>query len=86
MPLGILGNKIGMTQILDESGNMVPVTILRAGPCTVTQIKTIETDGYEAIQLGYAQVSSKVLTPRIRVSQIANAQKKQRHRFSSLKR
>jgi large subunit ribosomal protein L3 len=62
MPLGILGNKIGMTQILDESGNMVPVTILRAGPCTVTQIKTIETDGYEAIQLGYAQVSSKVLT------------------------
>jgi large subunit ribosomal protein L3 len=62
MPLGILGNKIGMTQILDESGNMVPVTILRAGPCTVTQIKTIETDGYEAVQLGYAQVSSKVLT------------------------
>jgi len=61
MPLGILGNKIGMTQIVDELGNLVPVTILRAGPCTVTQIKTVETDGYDAVQLGYAQVSSKVL-------------------------
>lgn len=61
MPLGILGNKIGMTQIVDELGNLVPVTILRAGPCTVTQIKTAETDGYNAVQLGYAQVSSKIL-------------------------
>ena len=61
MPLGILGNKIGMTQIVHELGNLVPVTILRAGPCTVTQIKTAETDGYNAVQLGYAQVSSKIL-------------------------
>ena len=61
MPLGILGNKIGMTQIVDELGNLVPVTILRAGPCTVTQIKTAETDGCNAVQLGYAQVSSKIL-------------------------
>ena len=61
MPLGILGNKIGMTQIVDELGNLVPVTILRAGPCTVTQIKTAETDGYNAVQLGSAQVSSKIL-------------------------
>ncbi len=61
MPLGILGNKIGMTQIVDELGNLVPVTILRAGPCTVSQIKTAETDGYNAVQLGYAQVSSKIL-------------------------
>lgn len=61
MPLGILGNKIGMTQIVDELGNLVPVTILRAGPCTVTQVKTAETDGYNAVQLGYAQVSSKIL-------------------------
>jgi len=66
MPLGILGNKIGMTQIIDEVGNLVPVTILRVGPCTVTQIKTVKTDGYSAVQLGYAHVSSKVLTkPRI---------------------
>ena len=61
MQLGILGNKRGMTQIADELGNLVPVTILRAGPCTVTQIKTAETDGYNAVQLGYAQVSSKIL-------------------------
>lgn len=61
MPLGILGNKIGMTQIVDELGNLVPVTILRAGPCTVTQIKTVETDGYNSVQLGYAQASSKIL-------------------------
>ena len=61
MPLGSLGKKIGMTQIVDELGNLVPVTILRAGPCTVTQIKTAETDGYNAVQLGYAQVSSKIL-------------------------
>nr|YP_003002187.1 50S ribosomal protein L3 [Aureoumbra lagunensis]ACS36899.1 50S ribosomal protein L3 [Aureoumbra lagunensis] len=62
MPLGLLGNKIGMTQIVDERGNMVPVTILRAGPCIVTQIKTVEVDGYEAVQVGYNQVSSKFLT------------------------
>jgi large subunit ribosomal protein L3 len=62
MQLGILGNKIGMTQIIDESGNMVPVTILRAGPCIVTQIKNVGTDGYNAIQLGYGSVSAKVLT------------------------
>ena len=61
MPLGILGNKIGMTQIVDELGNLVPDTIFRAGPCTVPQIKTAETDGYNAVQLGYAQVSSKIL-------------------------
>jgi large subunit ribosomal protein L3 len=61
MPLGILGNKIGMTQIVDELGNLVPVTILRAGPCTVTQIKTVKTDGYDSVQLGYAQASSKIL-------------------------
>ena len=62
MPLGILGNKIGMTQIVDELGNIVPVTILRAGPCTITQVKTTNTDGYNAVQLGYNQISSKFLT------------------------
>ena len=71
MPIGILGNKVGMTQIVDELGNMVPVTILRAGPCIVTQIKTQKTDGYNAIQLGYSQVSSKFLTK----SQIGHLEK-----------
>ena len=59
MSVGILGNKIGMTQIFDEDGNVVPVTIIRVGPCVVTQIKTVETDGYNAIQLGYCQVPKK---------------------------
>jgi large subunit ribosomal protein L3 len=59
---GLLGNKIGMTQIFDESGNIIPVTILKVGPCVVTQIKTKEKDGYNSIQLGYGNVSTKSLT------------------------
>ena len=51
----ILGTKIGMTQIIGEDGVVTPVTILQAGPCTVTQIKTVETDGYNAVQVGYGQ-------------------------------
>jgi len=51
--LGILGNKIGMTQIFDASGDIVPVTIIKVGPCVITQIKTSLIDGYNAIQLGY---------------------------------
>jgi len=58
MAIGLLGNKIGMTQIFDESGNIIPVTIIKVGPCTVTQIKTILKDGYNAIQVGYTEVSS----------------------------
>jgi len=60
--IGLLGNKIGMTQIFDESGNIIPVTILKIGPCVVTQIKTVLTDGYNAIQIGYGAVASKYLT------------------------
>ena len=62
MTIGLLGNKIGMTQIFDESGNIIPVTILKVGPCVVTQIKTILKDGYNAIQIGYGTVSSNFLT------------------------
>jgi len=60
--VGLLGNKIGMTQIFDESGNIVPVTILKIGPCVITQIKTVLTDGYNAIQIGYGVTSSKYLS------------------------
>jgi len=60
--VGLLGNKIGMTQIFDESGNIIPVTILKVGPCVVTQIKTEAKDGYDSIQIGYGNVSSKSLT------------------------
>ncbi len=62
MTVGLLGNKIGMTQIFDESGNIIPVTILKVGPCVVTQVKTEGKDGYNSIQLGYSNVSSKSLT------------------------
>ena len=62
MSIGLLGNKIGMTQIFDESGNIVPVTILKVGPCIVTQIKTETLDGYKAIQVGYSEISNKKLT------------------------
>ena len=62
MSLGLLGNKIGMTQIFDESGNIIPVTILKIGPCVITQIKTVLTDGYSAIKIGYGTVPSKYLT------------------------
>ena len=50
-----LGKKIGMTHIFDESGNVMPVTVIEAGPCTVTQIKTTETDGYNAVQIGFGK-------------------------------
>ena len=62
MNVGLLGNKIGMTQIFDKSGNILPVTILKVGPCVVTQIKTKSKDGYNSIQIGYKNVLSKSLT------------------------
>lgn len=62
MAVGLLGNKIGMTQIFDESGNIIPVTILKVGPCVVTQVKTKSKDGYDSIQIGYGNVSNKALT------------------------
>ena len=58
----IIGKKIGMTQIFDEAGRVVPVTVIEAGPCTVVQKKTAEKDGYEAIQLGYQTVPERKLT------------------------
>jgi large subunit ribosomal protein L3 len=61
MNIGILGTKLGMTQIFDESGLAIPVTIIKAGPCTVTQIKTLDTDGYNSVQLGYLETQSKLL-------------------------
>ncbi|MDQ7030239.1 MAG: 50S ribosomal protein L3 [Ardenticatenia bacterium] len=58
---GILGKKIGMTQIFDENGEVVPVTVIQAGPCYVTQVRTEERDGYRAIQLGFEEVTKKRL-------------------------
>ena len=62
MKKGLIGKKIGMTQIFDEAGKVIPVTVIEAGPCAVTQVKTEETDGYTAVQLGFGDVKEKKLT------------------------
>lgn len=62
MSVGILGTKLGMTQVFDETGKAIPVTVIQAGPCTITQVKTAQTDSYSAIQVGYGDVSQKALT------------------------
>ena len=62
MQKAIIGKKVGMTQIFDETGKVIPVTVVEAGPCVVTQKKTTETDGYEAVQLGFEDVKESKLT------------------------
>ena len=62
MQKALIGKKIGMTQIFDEKGKVVPVTVVEAGPCVVSQVKTVETDGYEAIQMGFGDVKPKHVT------------------------
>ncbi len=59
MQKGIIGKKIGMTQIFDEAGKFIPVTVVEAGPCVVVQKKTVENDGYAAVQLGFGDISEK---------------------------
>ena len=59
---GILGEKLGMTQVFDEHNRMVPVTVVKAGPCVVTQIRTTEKDGYTAVQLAYGQIDPRKVT------------------------
>ncbi len=61
MKKGILAKKIGMTQIFDENGLLIPVTVLEAGPCFVTQVKTVENDGYEAVQVGFGDIREKLV-------------------------
>lgn len=66
MTIGILGTKVGMTQIFDESGFAIPVTVIKAGPCIITQIKNNENEGYNAVQIGYAESSPRKMTkPRL---------------------
>ena len=61
MKNGIIGRKLGMTQIFDEKGNVIPVTVINAGPCTVVRKKTVEKDGYESVQLGFADIAERKL-------------------------
>ncbi len=62
MQKAIIGKKVGMTQIFDETGKVIPVTVIEAGPCTVVQKKTVENDGYESVQLGFEDLADKKLT------------------------
>ena len=59
MAASLLGRKVGMTRLFDEAGNQVPVTVIQAGPCHVSQIKTAESDGYDAIQIGFEDVKGR---------------------------
>ena len=61
MKKAILATKVGMTQIFSEDGTLTPVTVLQAGPCVVTQVKTMENDGYEAVQVGYVDKKDKII-------------------------
>ncbi len=61
MKKGIIGKKIGMTQIFDDNGNVIPVTVIEAGPCVVAQKKTVEKDGYSSVQLGFEDIAEKKL-------------------------
>jgi large subunit ribosomal protein L3 len=73
----LLGKKVGMTQVYDESGKLLPVTVIQAGPCVVMQVKTTETDGYNAIQLGFDDVkSSRRNNPQVGHAQKADAKPK----------
>ena len=74
MKKAILGTKVGMTQIFNEDGVLVPVTVVQAGPCVVTQVKTVENDGYEAVQVGFVDKKDKI------VSKDANGKKEIRNR------
>lgn len=83
MPVGLLGRKIGMTQVFNEQGQAVPVTVIEAGPCVVTQVRTAERDGYEAVQLGFADKPRRLASraERGHVAQISG--KRQRSRQSA---
>jgi len=60
--IGLIGKKVGMTQLFDEKGDGIPVTVIAAGPCTITEVRTVERDGYQAVQLGYGAVKERRMT------------------------
>lgn len=82
MAIGILGRKVGMTQLYDEAGEVVPVTVIEAGPCDVLQVRTVERDGYEAIQLGFADKPRRLATRSVR-GHVAKLESKRSKKRSS---
>ena len=73
MKKAILTTKVGMTQIFDENGVLIPVTVLQAGPCVVTQVKTVENDGYSAVQVGFGEAKNKIVAKDVAGKKIVNA-------------
>ena len=87
MKKAIIGKKVGMTQIFDENGKVIPVTVVEAGPCVVTQKKTVETDGYSAVQLGFGDVKeSKLSKPEAGHLKKAGVAAKKHLKVSTLRR
>src|SRR5262249_10077538 len=80
MSVGLLGRKLGMTQVYDDKGNLLPVTVIKAGPCVVLQLRTLERDGYEAVQLGFEDKPRRLATrsDRGHVAQISSKRARKR--------
>jgi len=80
MPVGLLGRKVGMTQVYDDQGNILPVTVIKAGPCTVLQLRTLDRDGYEAVQLGFEEKPRRLArrSERGHVAQISSKRSRRR--------
>ena len=83
MPVGMLGRKVGMTQIYNDDGCLVPVTVIEAGPCTVLQVRTQERDGYEGVQLGFADRPRRLATRSMRGQVAVISSKRQRQRAAA---
>jgi large subunit ribosomal protein L3 len=81
---GLIGKKVGMTSVFDENGNNIPCTVLEVGPCVVTQIKTLETDGYNAVQLAYGEKKEKN-TPKPMIGHFKRANTTPKHKVIELK-
>ncbi|MBT6153945.1 MAG: 50S ribosomal protein L3 [Planctomycetaceae bacterium] len=78
MPVGMLGRKVGMTQVYDEAGDLIPVTVIEAGPCVVLQLRSIESDGYEAVQLGFGDKPRRLASRSERGHVVALGSKRQK--------
>lgn len=84
MMAAIIGRKLGMTRIFEEDGTAVPVTVVEAGPCVITRVKTKETDGYEAVQMGFGETSKKSLTKPV-LGQFAKAKVTPKRRLTEFR-
>lgn len=83
MPVGLLGRKVGMTQVYDEAGDLIPVTVIEAGPCVVLQLRSLESDGYEAVQLGFGDKPRRLASRSERGHVVSLSSKRQKGRAAA---